>query len=144
MKRAWLAAAAASMLSQPVLAADAFRDMGPQERRTGAFAGLNFKMPLGTRAAVRPSARLQLTTSHDYRSAAGVRSYRPAGLEFGLTAKGRPDMFVGGARIADTEKRLGLTGGADWVLPVALLGAVIVGVVLLTDGDNELPEQQPI
>ena len=145
MKTAWLAAAAAlSITSQPVLAADAFRDFGGHEQRNGAFAGFNLKVPLGTRAAARPSARFQLTTVHEHRSLSGVRSYRPAGFEFGLTAKGKPDMFVGGARLADTEKRLGLTGGTDWLLPVALLGAVIVGVVLLTDGDNDLPEQQPI
>lgn len=141
MTRTWLAAAAAvSMLSQPVLAAEAFRDTGRVEQRNGAFAGFNFKVPLGTRAAAKPSARLQLTTVHDYRAASGVRSHRPAGLEVGLTAKGRPDMFVGGARLADTQKRLGLSGGTDWILPVGLLVAVVAGVVLLTDGDNALPQ----
>ena len=142
MKRTWLvAAAAASMLSQPVLAAEAFRDTGALETRKGAFAGLNLKVPLGTREAAKPSARLQLTTSYNQRSAAGMRSYRPAGLELGLTGKGQPEMFVGGVRLAETERRLGLTGSNDWILPVALLGAVIVGVVLLTDGSNDLPPE---
>ena len=141
MRRAWIAAAASlSMLSQPVLAADAFRDMGPQEQRSGAFAGLNFSVPLGSREAAKPSARLQLTTDHQYRSASSFRSVRPDGIELGLTGKGDADVAVGGARLADTEKKLGLTGMSDWILPVALLGAVIVGVVLLTDGDNDLPD----
>ena len=142
MRKAWIAAAAAmSMLSQPVLAAQAFRDTGAQEQRSGAFAGLNLRVPLGSREAARPTARLQMTTTHQYRSASSFRSVRPDGIEFGLTGKGNADVYVGGARIADTEKKLGLTGMSDWILPVALLGAVVVGVVLLTDGDNDLPPE---
>lgn len=143
MRKAWIAAAAAmSMLSQPVLAAEAFRDTGAQEQRSGAFAGLSFNVPLGSREAAKPSARLQLTTTHQYRSASSFRSVRAEGIEIGLTGKGDADLYVGGARLADTDKKLGLTGLDDWILPVALLGAVVVGVILLTGGDDDLPEAQ--
>ena len=143
MKPAWIAAAAAlSLVSQPVLAAEAFRDGGVRGQRTGAFAGVNFKVPLGTKQRVKPSARLQLTTSRDSITDSGYRSVRPAGLELGLTDKGRADVYLGGNRLSDTEKKLGLTGFGDWVLPVALLAAVVVGVVLLTDTDNDA-EPQP-
>ena len=141
MQKRWIAAAAAlSLVSQPVLAAEAFRDGSVREQRNGAFAGVNFKVPLGTRQRVKPSARLQLTASREYLTDSGYRSVRPAGLEVGLSGEGRPDVYFAGSRLADTERRLGLTGFDDWILPVALLGAVVVGVVLLTDTGDEAEE----
>ena len=142
MQKAWIAAAAAlSLVAQPALAAEAFRDGGVREQRNGAFAGVNFKVPLGTKQRVKPSARLQLTASREYLTDSGYRSVRPAGLELGLSGKGKADVYVAGSRLADTERRLGLTGFDDWILPVALLGAVVVGVVLLTDTDNDAAPQ---
>ena len=144
MKVTWIAAAAAaSLVSQPVLAAEAFRDGGVREQRTGAFAGVNFKVPLGSKQRVKPSARLQLTTSRESITDGGYRSVRPAGLELGLTGKGEADVFLGGNRLSDTDRKLGLTGMGDWVLPVALLAAVVVGVVLLTESEQELPNPPP-
>lgn len=135
------AAALAMTLSQPALAAQDFRDAGAGERRSGAFAGVSLRVPLGAEEKARPSARLQLTSDHRYRTADGVRTHRPAGLELGADGLGKPEIFFNGAKLSDAERRMGLSGIGDWVLPAVLLTAVVVGVVLLTDGNNDLPDQ---
>ncbi|HEX8668272.1 MAG TPA: hypothetical protein VF727_07870 [Allosphingosinicella sp.] len=131
------AAAAASMLAlQPALAADAFGELGGVERRTGAFVGANVRLPLGAATRAKPTARLQLTTSYDLRSARELRSIRPPGLEIGASGLGKPELFVGGARLSDHEGRLGLTGDS-WVVPLLIVVAVTASVVALTAATSD-------
>ncbi len=66
MSRFKSTAAAGAMLmlsAQPCLAADDFRSIGAVERRSGAFAGMTLRVPMG-RQDVGATARLQLATVH--------------------------------------------------------------------------------
>lgn len=99
------AATMALICAQPCLAADDMRGIGAGERRSGAFAGMAVRLPIGTRHREAPTARLQLTTFHDYRDASGatVRSYRPRGVELGFE-RGRATYLVGGRMCCTSGK----------------------------------------
>ena len=55
------AAAMASLAASPALAADDIPGGNQIERRSGAFAGASFRIPVGGRDGGKSSARLQLT-----------------------------------------------------------------------------------
>jgi hypothetical protein len=110
-KHAAAVAAATMLIAQPCAAATDLRADGATERRSGAFAGVRLRLPIGASNPERPSAGLQLTRFHDYRNAAGftVRSYRPDGVEFRLDQRGRASFTVAGQDMARQEERLGIS-----------------------------------
>ena len=139
------AAAAAFLLSaQPCLAADDFRSTGAVERRSGAFAGLTVRLPIGESGAANPSARLQLATiyeSHDRESRLSGRSYRAAGLELGLSNSAEPAIYIGGRNAAEVERKLGVKGSTTTVLLIA--GGLLVTVLLLASLASAAPTPGP-
>jgi hypothetical protein len=122
--------AAAMLVAQPCLAAEDIRDAGWDPRRSAAFAGASLRIPLGSAGAAAPAARLQLGLRHD------VGDSRPAAFELGVTRLGKPAFYVGGREVGETRRRLGLTGGTGGLEPALIIGAVVVGVVLLTGEDE--------
>jgi hypothetical protein len=139
----YLAVAAAVLLPvQPCLAADDFRDFAVVERRSAAFAGVRLRLPLGAANPERPSARLQLTSFHDYRDAGGamVRSHRAPGIELGLNPSGRISYHIGGTDVAVTRERLRASGGTTtWII----VGGLVVAVVILAAVVSAQPTAGP-
>ncbi len=135
-----LAAAAAAMLPvQPCLAAD---DLGFAERRSGAFAGLRVSVPLGAGNPARPSARLQLTSFHDYTDPRGatLRSIRSPGLELGLDGSGRMAYYIGGEDVAETRRRIEARGSTTtWII----VGGLVLLVVVLAAVASAQPTPGP-
>jgi hypothetical protein len=136
MKLAGAFLAAAMPVAQPCLAAEDFRDLGTEPRRTAAFAGASLRIPLGTARPAAPAARLQLGLAHPVRDGRGPR---PALFELGATRFGKPAFYVGGREVGETRRRLGISGDSGWVVPALIIGAVVVGVVLLTDPSSDAP-----
>lgn len=130
IKHAAAATAAALLMTQPCLAAPDFRDTTATERRSSAFAGVRLRLPIGTGHAERPSARMQLSTIHEYRNASGatVRSVRPDGLELGLNQRGRLAFSVAGQDVRQTQEQMRLGGGTSTYL---IIGGVVLAVVIL-------------
>jgi hypothetical protein len=129
-KKAAAAAAAAMLIGQPCLAADDMRNMGGGERRSGAFAGLNLRVPVGKGNPEKPSARMQLTTTHEYRNASGevLRAYRADGLELGLRRTGAASLRIAGQDLRATKERLAMNGSTKTYL---IVGGVVLVVVVL-------------
>ena len=107
-----------ALAAEPALAANALSDSGYSERRTGAFAGMAVKMNLGTKEKTRPTARLQLGMTQNYReqgSGMPLRTtFQGSPLELGLL-KGKPMLFVGVQSTAAIKQRAQLTGGNSWL-----------------------------
>ncbi|HWH17489.1 MAG TPA: hypothetical protein VNT77_04005 [Allosphingosinicella sp.] len=124
---------AAGILATAVLAAQpcaaAGQDFGTSERRSAAFGGLKLTMSLGHGQRLKPTARLQLTSTHQSRDVrtGEVRTFIPSGLEFGA-AKGKPMLLVGGQKTTDIEKKMGIGGTGTTLLIVG--GVVLVLLVV--------------
>ncbi len=114
---------------------------GPNEQRTSAFAGLNLRMSLGGGKPARPSARLQLTTSHSIRDArtGSVETFKLQGLEIGAARNGAPTFYMNGRDTAEMRNKLRLSGStsdAVWII----FGVTLVAVgVLVLSSSAELP-----
>jgi hypothetical protein len=143
MKQKAIFAAAGALLmlgAQPCLAADDMRGFGNIERRSGVFAGASVKMPLGSRKAARPSARLQLGMRHVQQDSAGrlpVRAQQIGLLELGGAVGGKPALFVGGRNVAEVEKRHGLIGTTGTLLLLAGVALGAYAAIKLLDDDTE-------
>ena len=125
-------AAAALLVAQPCLAAEDLGDAGPMQRKSAAFGGFTIRVPIGKAGAARPSARLQLTTSHsvwDGRYGSPVRTVRPPGLELGIGEAGRPSLHIGGRSAAEVERKLQL--GASTGTTLLIVGGVAVAAIVL-------------
>jgi hypothetical protein len=125
---------AVGMLAMAVLAAHpcaaAVRGLEMSERRSSVFGGLRLNMPIGHGQQLKPTARLQLTSSHqshDIRTGE-VRTLSPAGIELGAGRQGKPMLFVGGQEAPEIEKKLGIGGTATTLLIVG--GVVLVLLVV--------------
>jgi hypothetical protein len=118
------------LIAQPCLAAGEIHSDGASERRSGAFAGVRLRLPLGEGNPERPSARLQLTASHEYRNAAGatLRSTRPDGIELGFRERSRLSWRIGGQDMGRQDERLGVSGSTKTILTI---GAIIVVAVVM-------------
>lgn len=132
------AAAATMMITQPCLAAQDIRDTSAAERQSSAFAGVRLRLPIGTGNPERPSARLQLTTVHDYRNAAGatVHSARPDGLEFGVSRDSRLFFSIAGQGVGRQQQGRRL-GSNKTVLIVG--GIVVVALALSVLAASQVP-----
>ncbi len=143
MKNKAMIGAAGAMLmlgAQPCLAADDMPGLGQLERRSGAFAGANLKMPLGARKAANPTARLQLGMRHVQRDSAGrlpTRTQQIGLLELGGAGSGKPALFVGGRNVAKVEKRMGLVGTTGILLLAAGAALGAYAAITLLDDDND-------
>jgi hypothetical protein len=84
----------------------------------------------------KPSARLQLTTTHSHRDirTGSVDTFKAQGLEIGDAKGGKPTLYLNGQSTADAQKKLGIgtgtallkAGGAVLVLLVVALSSVSV------------------
>jgi hypothetical protein len=136
--------AAVFLLSaQPCLAADDFRSSGAVERRSGAFAGMSVRLPMGQVGAMA-SARLQLATIHhayDRESRLSGRSLRASGVELGLSGSARPALYIGGRNAAQAERKLQLKGSGTTIVLVG--AAILVSVLLLASLASAAPTPGP-
>lgn len=114
------------LAAQPCAAAEDMRHFSNSERRSAAFGGVNIRLPLGQGVRSKPTARLQLTSTHTYRDngSGAVRVFSPSGLELGASEKGKPTLYVGGQHPAEIKKKLGIGGTTTTLL-------VIGGVILI-------------
>ncbi len=98
------------------------------------------KMPLGSRKAAKPSARLQLGMRHIQQDSAGrlpMRARQIGVLELGSGKGGKPALFVGGRNLAEANKRRGLVGPTGTLLFVAGAALGAYAVYTLLDDDND-------
>lgn len=138
------ACAALALVAQPCGAAEVVSPVAAGERHSSAFAGLNLRLPLGRAGEKeKPSARLQLSMTHEYRDVTGatLRRHQSRGLELGLGSKGSPAYFVGGQKMSEKDARLRLSGGKTTWLVVA--GAVVLAVVVLAAVASAQPTPGP-
>ena len=138
MKRAMFAVsilATGILAAQPCIAAS-----DSIEQRPAAFAGLNFKAPMGNAKATRPTARLQFTTSRDFRDSrtGAAESVRAPGLEFGTGKRGKPALFLNGQDSAQVRQKMNAGGSTTtWVIVggVAVLALVVLAAAAASTGD---------
>ena len=137
MMRKAAACALVMLVAQPCLAAEP-----AGERQTSAFGGVTVRVPFGGGPEHKASARLRVTSFHDYRDVRGatLQSHRPAGLELGLTSLGKPAVYVGGQRLAQPDPRLNGKGKTTWLI---VGGVVVLAVVLLSAFVNAQPTAGP-
>jgi hypothetical protein len=133
-----MAATAAGVLAaQPCAAAAGPGHFG--EGRIASFAGVNVRMPLGQAGRNRPSARLQLTSSHHMRDArtGSVRTFKAKGLELGADRNGAPALYLNGQTTAEIKERAGLASSTpDTVWMVFGVALVAVGVLVISNLDG--------
>ena len=144
--RAMALAAAAAFLAQPVAAAAAEDrlDLAAGERRSAAFAGASFRVPLGGGETRAPALRLQLAITHhveDRGSAQALRSVRSPGLELGAGGGGEPRLTMAGRTLPELKRQLGFKGSTGWIIAG---GAVVaLGAALLLLGDCDACDAEP-
>jgi hypothetical protein len=144
MKATTLAAIAALLAgsAQPCFAADAFRSFGNVEHRSSAFAGARFRVPLGGGGERRsPTARLHLGVDHVYsdrHSAAPAVTYRTSTLELGVSRRGAPALFVGGAPAREIERRLGISTGGAIAIGAGLMLVILVAAAAAAGPPDEI------
>jgi hypothetical protein len=125
------ALAAALLASGPCLAAQDLRPAEGPQARTAGFAGGSIRLPLGGSTKARPVARLRLGTM---RSAGGQAEFRRGGLELGLAGKSAPQLYIGGEKSAELQRRLGVNGSAyTAVVVVFAVALVAVSALVLSD-----------
>jgi hypothetical protein len=136
--------AAAMLIAQPCLAAEDFRDRGPTQARTGAFAGISFRVPLDRNvdASRRPTARLQFTSIREVRDANGAtRTWRAEGVQIGAGRDGRPALTIAGRNPLDARERLGVGGSTTTALIV--VGGLVLVVFVLASVADAMPKPGP-
>ena len=136
-------AAAAMLTAQPCLAAQDFREHRTTEVRAGAFAGINFRVPLDRDQARRPTARLQLTGIREVRDATGAsRTYRAEGVQIGAERDGRLALTVGGQdALRPPRERAGVGGSTGTTL--LIVGGVVLVVFVLAAVASAAPPPGP-
>lgn len=146
MSRLQSSAAAAALLllaAQPCFAAGDLRSTGAVERRSGGFAGMTIRVPMGQQDA-RASARLQLATvnhSYDRESRLSGRSSQAAGFELGLSGSAKPALYIGGRNAAEVQRKLQIKGSGTTILLVG--GVVLLSVLLLASLADAAPTPGP-
>ena len=144
MKRASIALALVAVLTtQPCLAAVDHREGVNVEHRSAAFAGLTARLGFGAAKPELPTARLKLGMTHSSTgSSAPSRLVQSSGLELGFTSTVRPDLFIGGRKVAEMKKQLGIAGVSTTLLVVGGLAiAAAAALLIMDDGPNAcIPE----
>jgi hypothetical protein len=125
-----LAAAALSLVAQPVAAAELPREAGAQVER-GTFVGARFRVPLG-QSVEKPHAGLALTATQRTPGRAELRFAK--GLELGFAGDDRLRLSLHGQSVSRLVA--GGEGPAGRKLGVSTVGwvAIGVGVVVLAVG----------
>jgi hypothetical protein len=143
MKYAAAIAAASLLAAQPCAAADDYRDRRAPESRSGAFAGLSLRMPLGDGGgARRPTARFQLTTMTSSRDTSGAVTRSVArGVELGADREGRAAFSIGGRDLRGMDDRLGFGGSTTTTL--VIVGGVVLVVFVLASVAAATPRPGP-
>ena len=146
IRKAFAAAAAAMLAAGPCLAAEIPGDASQGARRSGAVAGLYFKMPLGGGGRTKaPRAGLRLSMVHDYRTAGAgdARVVQSDGLDLRLIGGGakKPTLYFAGQPVTGEQanKRNFNTGGT--VVTVVLVAAVAVGAFYLARAIDDSGEE---
>jgi len=136
-------AAAAMLAGQPCLAAEDFRESRTGQVRTGAFAGINLRVPLDESASSRrATARLQLTGIREVREANGAtRTFRSEGVQVGAGRDGRPALTIAGRNPFDERERLRVGGSTTTAL--VIVGGLVLVVFVLASVADAMPKPGP-
>ncbi len=140
MRGRLVAGALTLSLASPLAAAtDPRIEMQTVERRTGAFAGVAFKVAMGSKEASKPTARLQLGPTQLNRASgpgASVRTtFQGSALELGLLG-GKPMFFVGGQSTKVLKQQANLNGGNTWLYVAGGLAIAGAAILILSDNDT--------
>ena len=121
--------AAGILVAQPCAASD-FQEAAAVQRQSSAFAGVNVRLPLGQALKAKPTARLQLTTSHTIRDmrTGATQTFKAQGLEIGGAKSGKPIFYLNGQSATDMQKKLNVGGSGTTLL---IVGGVLLVVVLV-------------
>jgi hypothetical protein len=116
--------------SSPGLAADLDSRAETGARRSGAFVGGYFRLPLDSPAAAdrAPRAGLRLAMRHDYRSASAptARLTDVDGIELRLAGSGNPSLYLAGRAVTGAEAKLEASEGGGGRLDAIMLGGAIL------------------
>ena len=131
---------AAGMLVAQPCAANELRNGQSTLRQPSAFAGLNVRLPLGHARAVKPTARLQFTTSQTLRDerTGATQTFRAQGLEIGGAKGGKPTLYLNGQSTAGMKKKLGIGGTGNTVLIVGGVVLLVAIVAVVASGGPSL------
>ena len=129
LAKAVFVAALCSVIASPCRAADIPGPTDLGAPRSGAAAGIYFRLPLSRSASGRSSPQFgfRLSAVHDYRGARAPAApvYRADALDFRLSPGSQPALLVGGQPVNRRDReRLNLSTGAT----IAVAGG---GVLLL-------------
>ena len=135
---------AGALIAQPCAASD-YREARPTQQQSSAFAGISVRLPLGQAQQAKPTARLQLTTSHTLRNdwTGASQTFKAQGLEIGGTKDGKPALYLNGQSTAEMQEKLRLsssTPDAVWIV----LGVGLVAVVLLLATSGPILPRSPL
>ena len=137
-----LAAAAVSIVVQPVAAAGLPREAAIQTER-GTFAGARLRVPFGGREAGKARASLSFTAVNRTRLGSGAEQLRFAeGVELGLRSGEPVELRLGGATLAqrlsaipedEARRKQDKTGKVilKGVAIVAIVGVAVIGGLYL-------------
>ena len=131
------AVAAIIMITPPCVAADDFRESGPDYRR-GAFAGATLKIPMGGNDRTTPRTHFGLGISQVYArtsSAGATQRLQIPGMEVRLTATGKPLLMIAGQNTASIKRQLGVANSTKTALLV--VGGVAVAALAATLLSND-------
>ncbi len=135
--------AAASLVivatANPALAAESYRWTAGSEQHRSTFVGATVRVGLGQRKAPAAQARLGIGFVQDRRDSAGEYAGRSiTGMPLALgVADRRLQLFAGGVKLSQSQKRLGLTGETTALLAIGGIAAGVIAVILLTGDDDD-------
>jgi hypothetical protein len=120
--------AATTMAASPCLAADlpAMQDSGA--RRSGAAAGVYFRVPLSGKRSGKAQAGMRLQTVHDYRNAGApeAKLIQADAFDLRLIGDRHSTLYVAGQPVTGEKARSNL-GPVGSVVTIAFLVAAAVG-----------------
>lgn len=121
--------AAGMLISQPCAASNP-EDGQSMLRQSGAFAGLNVRLPLGQTQKSKPTARLQFTTSQTLRNerTGAIHTFKAQGLEIGSTKSGKLNLYLNGRSTVEAQNKINVGGAGTTLLIVG--GVLLVGVLV--------------
>ena len=142
-KLSLVAAALACLAASPAPAADPNMFLHEQSGRTrvGGYVGLTFSLMRTDRREQVPSLRLGMGARQSAGAASPALFSAPRSLELGLSAKGSPNLYLGGRRLSVAE------GGGGWgtgetLLAIAGVAAVVVLATQLGGSDDDDDDEQ--
>lgn len=124
----------------PAAAAQPFPEVSTTSTRTAAFFGTRIRLSADKSGSLKPIARLAAGTTHLAFSSNGAPAHRPLAsstLELGLSAEGRPNLYMAGQRLSDVQQRLGFGPAGAALLAVGGVALLATAGAAAAGGKND-------